>query len=224
MSGGEDRVFEASPARRRQAIDKGRGPRAPWLASAVSGLLAVVLLSIAAAPMTGEAKAWLRHSLAVSASPSVTSASDVLMPAITGALAVCLSALAAALLVHGPWIRLARPGFRRAAWIDRLRGAGLSVLLAAVTMAAGTLAAWPWLPGLARLGGRSLQDGLWAMGAFVTAVAVAALLTVMAMGLLQWRIASRRFDRMLRMTHAEARDAAREERPRAGRRTRWRLA
>lgn len=224
MSGGEDRVFEASPARRRQAIEKGRGPRAPWLASAVRGLLAVALLSIAAGPMTGEAKAWLRQSLAVSASPAVPSATDVLMPAITGALAVCLSALAAALLVHGPWIRLARPGFRRAAWVDRLRGSGLSVLLATVTLVVGALASLPWLPGVARLGGRSLHDGLWAMGAFVAAAAVAALLTVMAMGVLQWRLASRRFDRMLRMTHAEAREAAREERPRAIRRTRWRLA
>jgi flagellar biosynthesis protein FlhB len=110
------------------------------------------------------------------------------------------------------------------AWLDRLRGSGLSLLLALGAIGVGWIAAFPWLPGIARLGARSLQDGLWAVGAFVAAAAVASLLAVVAMGLLQWRLASRRFDRMLRMTHAEAREAAREERPRAIRRPRWRLA
>jgi hypothetical protein len=225
MGWGDDRVFEATPARRRQAIDRGHGPRAPWLASAVSGLLAVGLLSIAAGPVSAEARAWLRQSLVVTPTPQPVSSWDVLMPAITGALAVCLAALASSLLVHGPWIRLARPAFRRSVWLHRLRGSLSSLGLAGVSVAVGVLASLPWLPGLARLGARSLHDGLWAMGAFVSAVALASLLAIVALGLLQWRLASRRFDRMLRMTHAEAREAAKDERPRAAvTRAKWRLA
>ena len=225
IGAGEDRVFEATPARRRQAIDQGHGPRAPWLASAVSGLLAVGLLSIAAGPVSAEARAWLRQSLAVTPSPQPASASEVLLPAITGALAVCLAALASSLIIHGPWIRLARPAFRRAGWLHRLRGSASSLGLAGMVIGVGVVASLPWLPGLARLGARSLLDGLWAIGAFVAAVALASLLAIVALGLLQWRLASRRFDRMLRMTHAEAREASREERPRAAiTRARWRLA
>ena len=219
-----DRVHEATPARRRQAVEQGLGPRAPWLASAVAGLLALGLLSIAAGPVASGARVWLRHSLSVAPEPSPVSAASVLMPAIVCVLAVCLAVLAASLLVQGPWIRLAVPSrARKAGWSGILGRSVAGWVLGASVIAAGAVAAMPWLPGVARLAARGLQDGLWAAGAFAAAVAIAALLAVVAMGLLQWWLASRRFDRMLRMTRAEAREAAKDDRRRPAP-ARWRLA
>ena len=221
----DERVHEPTPARRRRALEQGNGPRASWLASAISGLVAVGLLSVAAGPVTGEAKAWMRESLAVSTGGPAVSGKDVLMPAITGALAIVLAVLIASLTVHGPRVRLqARPRSGRAGWLAHARSAAAGWGLAAVGMGGGVFAALPWLPSLASLASRALSDGLWSLGAFAAAVAIASLLAVAGMGLLQWWAASRRFERMLRMTHAEARDAAKEER-RPGRATpRWRLA
>lgn len=222
----EDRVFEATPTRRRLAVEQGQGPRMPWLASAAGGLLAVVLLSAAAGPLAGGAREWLRSSLAEVSSAEAGSVADVLRPAIACTLAVCLATLGASILVHGPWIRLAvrRRGGRRP-WASRVASDASGWMLGGVAIAAGVLASLPWLPAVSRLANRGFEDGALAVIGFVAAVGVAALLAVAVMGLLQWWMAVRRFDRMLRMTRAEAREEAKEDRaPATARRPRWRTA
>jgi len=220
----EDRIIEATPMRKQQALEAGHGPRAPWLAAAVSGLLALALLSIAAGPVAIEAKAWLQQSLQV-VTPDALSLNTLLLPAILCSCAVLIAAAVGQLLAHGGWLRIAAwQRAHRAGWFANARTAMSGWLLAIAAITGGTLAAIPWLGSLAACGERSLQEGLWLIAAFIAAAALGALIATLVLGLIQLRIASLAFDRTLRMTQAEAREANKDDAPRRAPRRRWRTA
>ena len=89
----------------------------------------------------------------------------------------------------------------------------------------GVLGVAPWLGSLGQISQRPLQEGLWALAAFVAAAALSALLATLVRGLVQLRLAGLAFDRTLRMTRGEAREAAKDDSPRRRmQRARWRLA
>lgn len=224
----DDRVIEPSEARRNRAVDEGFGPRAPWLASAVTGLVAIALLSIAAGPVSAGTRRWLRDSLEVAPVPAQASELRMaLVPAVVAALAVLLAELLGHVLAHGGWVRLA--GVRRArreALPARARRVAAGWMFAAASAVGGALVALPWIGSLPKLAERSLSDASWAVAAFVGAAAIGASLAAVALGLLQLRVAMRAFDRTLRMTRSEARREASEGSTRSRRApsARWRLA
>lgn len=225
----DERTIEASPARRLRAIDQGHGPRAPWLASAAGGLLSLGLLSVAAAPMAVEARSWLKQSMRIDAAAAAPSMRAALVPALAAVAIVLASTLLGQALAHGGWIRLApwRRGGRASA-SQRLRSALAGWLVGACALAGGVAGAVPWLGSLSQLSERPLGQAAWAVGAFVASASLGALLATAMLGFVQVRMAMRAFDRTLRMTHAEARDAARADQPASRRRPvarpRWRLA
>jgi hypothetical protein len=221
----DDRPVPPSQAIRQRAIQDGRGPRAPWLASAVSGLLALIMLSLAAAPLGAHARSWLRASITVGAADAeAPSAWSVAFPAIVAAALLLAASVGGQWMSQAPWLGLGHWRRRtRPALPMRLRAVVAGWLLAVVAVAAGTLAALPWLSAVRGLPMRDLGQACWAAAAFVGAVALVGLLVKLTLGLLQLRAAIRNFDRGLHRTHAEARADAREEsgglRLRAGR---WR--
>lgn len=222
----DDRSVEASPARRARAIEAGGGPRAPWLASAITGLLAIALLSLAAGPVAAGAKGLLRASLVADAAPiRGLEWRAALLPAVLAALAVLAAAAAGHALAHGGWTRLGpwRAG-RRAPWTARIRGAAAGWMFAIAALVGGVLGAAPWIGALPELLRRPLPDAAWAAALFVIAAALGALLAALAMGFLQLRLAMRAFDRTLRMTRSEAQREDRERGPRRAPQSRWRLA
>ena len=225
---GEDRPVEASPARRARAIEDGHGPRAPWLASAVSGLIALGLLSLAAGPVAMGAKGWLRGSLVVDGSAvSGSGWRTALLPACLSALLILGAAVAAHLLVHGGWTRLRawRPA-RRMTLATRLRSVSAGWILAASAVVGGVVAIVPWIGALPSLAHRPLGDAIWGATLFVGAAALGALLAALMLGFLQLRMALRAFDRTLRMTRSDAQreDRGGSPRMRRGPAGRWRLA
>lgn len=221
----DDRVVEATPARRRRAIERGEGPRAPWLAAAVSGLLSLALLSIAAGPVAAEAKAWIRHSLQAPEADSMPTGS-VMLPAVACALAVLVACVAGQSIAQGGLLRLgAWRAATRATWGRSVRSAMTGWVLGAAALAGGVVGVLPWIGALPQLGQRPLHEGLWAVGAFAASAALGALLAALVLGLVQLRLAGQAFDRTLRMTRAEAREAAKEDSVRQRLpRPRWRLA
>lgn len=225
---GEDRPVEASPARRARAIEDGHGPRAPWLASAVSGLIALGLLSLAAGPVAMGAKGWLRGSLAVDGS-SVAGISwrAAVLPALIATLLVLGAVAAAHALVHGGWTRMRawRPVSRMPLGA-RLRSVSAGWILASAAIVGGVVAIVPWIAALPSLVHRPFGDALWGATLFVGAAVLGALLAALVLGFLQLRLAMRAFDRTLRMTRAEAQreDRASAPRMRRGPMGRWRLA
>lgn len=213
----EERSIEASPARRARAIEEGHGPRAPWLASALTGLLALGLLSLAAGPVAAGAASWVRGSLSVQVPQAV--ASDwraVLWPAVVAALAVLAAAIGGQALAHGGWTRLGpwRRG-RRASIAARLRSASAGWLLGFVALAGGVSGALPWIGALPGIVQRPLAEAAWGATLFVVSAGLGALLAVLAMGFLQLRHAMHAFERTLRMTRSEAMREDREHAPRA---------
>ncbi len=224
----EERSIEASPARRMRAVAAGHGPRAPWLASAIAGLLALALLSAAAAPVALEAQAWLRASMRVDRLPD-GHAGEALWPAMIAAATVTVATLVANALAHGGWVRFG--GWRRGARpsvMHRAKSALAGWLLAIAALIGGLAGAAPWIGALPDLARRPLAEGAWAVGAFVGSAALGALVATALFGLLQLHAAMRAFDRTLRMTRGEAREAARDEMPaprrRAAPRLPWRFA
>lgn len=223
----EDRSIEAPPARRLRAIASGQGPRAPWLASAAGGVLALGLLSAAAAPMAVGARTWLKDSMRVDSGPALAP-SALLLPALGAAAAVIAATIAAHALAHGGWVRLGawrRPA--RVSAVRRAKSAAAGWVLGVAALAGGVAGALPWVGALPEMARRPLDEGAWAVAAFVGSASLGALLATVMLGLVQLRLAMRAFDRTLRMTHAEAREAARHDAPVARRRparSRWRLA
>lgn len=225
----DDRSVEASPARKTRAIEQGQGPRAPWLASATSGLLALALLGIAAGPMAAGSIAWLRGSLVVQPGDVESLAwSNALWPGLAGSLLVLAAVVAGQVVAQGGWVRLgAWRRARRPSPGARLASTAGGWLLAVGALAGGVIAALPWLAALPALGARTWSGGLWALVAFTGSVALGALLATLACGLLQRRVAQRRFDHALRMNPSEAREAARQDggvRRSGGGSSRWRRA
>lgn len=228
LGDGEERPVEASPARRARAIEDGHGPRAPWLASAVSGLIALGLLSLAAGPIAIGAKGWLRGSLAVDASAvSGSGWRAAVLPALIATLLILGAAAAAHVLVHGGWTRLRawRP-MPRTPLAARLRSVSAGWILAISAIVGGVVAIAPWIAALPSLVHRPLGDALWGATLFVGAAALGALLAALVLGFLQLRLAMRAFDRTLRMTRFEAQREDRASAPRMhrGPTGRWRLA
>lgn len=223
----DDRSIEAPPARRLRAIAAGHGPRAPWLASAVGGLFALGLLSAAAAPVALGARTWLASSMRLDET-SVTTPRGVLTPSVSAAALVIVATLAANAVAHGAWVRwsaLRRPS--RPSTMQRVKSAASGWILGLAALAGGAAGAFPWLAALPELARRPLSEGAWAVAAFVASAALGALTATILLGLVQLRMAMRAFDRTLRMTRAEAREAAREEAPAPRRRAvrlPWRLA
>ena len=209
----DDRPVPPSQAIRQRAIQDGRGPRAPWLASAVGGLLALAMLSLAAAPLGSHARSWLRASIAAPAAEvPPPSAWSVALPAIVAAGVVLAASVGGQWMAQAPWLQVGRWRRRtRPATPARLRTVVAGWLLAGVAVAAGTVAAIPWLPAVRGLPMRDLSQAWWSAAAFVGAVALVGLLVMLASGLLQLRAAIRDFDRTLHRTQAEARADAREE-------------
>ena len=229
LADGEDRSIEASPARRLRAIESGQGPRAPWMASVAGGLLALGLLSVAAAPLALGARGWLRDALRVQTTGDGLSPRGTLVPALVAVALVLTASIVGHALAHGGWVRVGawrRPGKTPA--LQRIRAALGGWLLALAALAGGLVGASPWVASLTELSRRPLEDGLWALAAFVASAALGALLGAAAIALAQMRLAMRAFDRTLRMTRAEAREAAREDLPASRRgpttRSRWRFA
>lgn len=221
----DDRVIEPTPARRQRAIERGEGPRAPWLAAAVSGLLALGLLSVAAGPVAIETKAWIRQSLQVQDAPAM-SGSSLLLPAVSCAALVLVAAMLGHVIARGGSVRVRawRRG-TRPAWSQTAVSSMGGWVLGVAALVGGVLGAAPWLGSLGQIGQRPLQEGLSALACFVAAAALGALLAALAMGLVQLRLAGLAFDRTLRMTRGEAREAAKDESPRRRlQRARWRLA
>ena len=221
----DDRVIEPTPARRQRAIERGEGPRAPWLAAALSGLLALGLLSVAAGPVAMETKAWIRQSLQVQDAPAMTG-SAVLLPAVSCAAVVLVAAMLGQVAARGGWIRMRawRRG-RRAAWGETAVASMGGWVLAVAALVGGVAGVAPWFGALARISERPLQEGLWALASFVAAAALGALLATLVMGLVQLRMAGLAFDRTLRMTRGEAREAMKDDAPRRRlQRAPWRLA
>lgn len=224
----DDRSVEAPPARRLRAIASGNGPRAPWLASAVGGLLALGLLSVAAAPVAIEAKSWLKSSMRVD-EPSALTPRGVLLPAMAAAAAVVVATAVAHALAHGGWVKLgARRRRGQVPALQRAKSAAGGWMLGVAALVGGVTGSFPWLSALPELARRPLSEGAWAVAAFVGSATLGALLATVLLGMLQLRLAMRAFDRTLRMTHAEAREAAREEasatRRRPAARLPWRVA
>jgi flagellar biosynthesis protein FlhB len=228
LGDGEERPVEASPARRARAIEAGNGPRAPWLASAVSGLIALGLLSLAAGPIAMGARGWLRASLAVDGTPvSASGWRATVLPAL-GATALILVAVALShALVHGGWTRLRawRPASRTPLAL-RLRSVSAGWILAASAVVGGAVAIVPWIGALPSLVHRPFTDAIWGATLFVGAAALGALLAALMLGFLQLRLALRAFDRTLRMTRSDAQreDRGSSPRMRRGSAGRWRLA
>lgn len=221
----DDRVIEPTPARRQRALDRGDGPRAPWLASALSGLLALGLLSVAAGPVAIETKAWIRQSLQVQDAPAMTG-SALMLPAVSCATLVLVSAMLGHVVARGGWIRVRawRRG-TRPAWSETAASSIGGWVLGIAALVGGVVGAAPWLGSLGQIGQRPLQEGLWALASFVAAAALGALLATLVMGLVQLRLAGLAFDRTLRMTRGEAREATKDDAPRRRmQRARWRLA
>lgn len=209
----DERSVEASAARVARAVEQGQGPRAPWLAAACSGLLALVVLGVAAGPLAAGAMSWLRAALQGSLTQEAPLAwSAVLWPALVGPLSVLVAVAGGHGLAHGGWVKLAswRRG-RRPTLAARLRSVTGGWLLALAAVLGGGLAALPWLSSLTALGGRSWPGALWALGAFAVSVALGALGATAVCGLVQRRAARVAFERSMRMTPAEAREAARQE-------------
>ena len=114
---------------------------------------------------------------------------------------------------------------RRAAWSETTASSIGGWVLGLAALLGGVLGAAPWLGSLGQISQRPLQEGLWALAAFVAAAALSALLATLVMGLVQLRLAGLAFDRTLRMTRGEAREAAKDDSPRRRmQRARWRLA
>jgi flagellar biosynthesis protein FlhB len=228
LGDGEERPVEASPARRARAIEAGNGPRAPWLASAVSGLIALGLLSLAAGPIAMGARGWLRASLAVDGTPvSASGWRATVLPAL-GVTALILVAVALShALVHGGWTRLRawRPA-PRTPFALRVRAVSASWILALSGLVGGIVAIIPWIGSLPSLVQRPFGDAIWGATLFVGAAALGALVAALVLGLLQLRLAMRAFDQTLRMTRSEAQrdDRASAPRMRRGPAGRWRLA
>ncbi|MFM1829689.1 MAG: hypothetical protein RLZZ558_29 [Planctomycetota bacterium] len=221
----DDRPVPPSQAIRQRAIQDGRGPRAPWLASAISGLLALTLLSLASAPLGSHARSWLRASIGASAADTGwPSAWSVILPAVVAAALLLAASVGGQWMAQASWLRLGHSRRRtRPALPARFRAVVAGWLLAAVAVTAGTLVATPWLPAVRGLPMRDPGQALWAAASFVGTVALAGLLVMLAMGMLQLRAAMREFDRTLHRTHAEARSDAREESGGLGARPgRWR--
>jgi len=228
LGDGDERPVEASPARRSRAIEEGDGPRAPWLASAVSGLIALGLLSLAAGPIAMGAKGWLRASLAVDGVPvSGSGWRTAVLPALIASAIVLAAVALAHALVHGGWTRLRawRPAPRMPLG-TRVRTVSAGWILAVSALLGGVVAIVPWLGALPSLVQRPLGDAIWGAALFAGAAALGALLAALVLGFLQLRLAMRAFDRTLRMTRSEAQ---RDDQPAASRMRRaplgrWRLA
>lgn len=223
-----ERTMEASPARVARAIEEGHGPRAPWLASSLGGLLALGILAVAAGPLAAAALGWLRAAL--TADVRQAAAMDwagVLWPTLVGPLVASVAVAGGHALAHagwvrlGPWKRARRPGIA-----VRLRAVVGGWTMAAAALAGGVAAGLPWLPFVPGLVARPWPGSLWALGSFAVSVALGALLATGACGLAQRRLSRLAFERSMRMTPSEAREAARQEgsvrRP-APRSSRWRL-
>lgn len=223
---GDDRSIEATPSRRGRAVDAGAGPRAPWLASAASGLVALGLLSVAAGPVAVGAGEWLKGSLGVAASEPEADLRLALTPALAASVVVGLAVVVGNALAHGGWIRFGawrRGG--RTPLASRIRAVVAGWSLGGVALAGGIAGALPWVASIPTLLARPVADAAWAAMAFAASCALGALLAMLVMGMIQLRLALRAFDRMLRMTRTEARDEERSSRGRVRRGPAgWRLA
>jgi flagellar biosynthesis protein FlhB len=213
MSGdAADRVHPPSPARREQHVARGRGPRAAWLASLLGAIIFAVMAAAAMPACIRSLQSMMRRLL----DPAPTgSPLDLLTDALSLPLWLTAGTLAAAVLAHaaahGAWIRMGPWRTRPRSSIASRLGPWLAALMAALAAtAAGLACAWPWFTRIASWSDASLNAVAWSsLGVIASASLGAAAILAPAALLQKWR-ARGAFEAGIRLTRAEAKEAARE--------------
>ena len=207
-----ERIHPPSPSKREQVVSQGHGPRASWLASFL-GIVFFVALASLAMPL------WIRSLVEMTRDlfqlASTHAPMQIWIDVITPALWLVIIALLAALLghasAHGTWIRIGSWKMRpRSSVFQRIQSIFAGVFVAIVTMATSLAFAWPWLKNISTWSSDSLSNVVWSVLGMIAMTTLGAAITLCAASLIQRFKARNTFESSIRLTSAEAREAARE--------------
>lgn len=213
MSGeSAERIHPPSPSKRDQVVSQGHGPRASWLASFLGIVFFIALASLAVPLWIGSLVAMTRD---LFQQTSTTSLAQLWTAAITPTLWMVAIALLGALLghacAHGTWIRMGTWKMRPRSFIfQRFPSVFAAVCVAIATMATSLAFAWPWLKNMSTWSSDSLSNVVWSVLGMIAMTSLGAAITLCVASILQRVKARNTFESRIRLTRAEAREAARE--------------
>ena len=207
-----ERIHPPSPSKREQVVSEGHGPRASWLASFL-GIVFFIALASVVAPM------WIAS--LVSTTKKIFSLAPTQQPAqlftdaITPALWIVVVALVGAILAHivshGAWIRMGPWKMRqRTTIVGRFLQVIAGVFVAIATMGVSLTFALPWLKNISNWSSGSLTEVVWSSLGMIGMTALGAAITLLIASIMQRFKARNAFESSIRMTRAQAREAARE--------------
>lgn len=207
-----ERVHPPSPSKREQVVSQGHGPRASWLASFL-GIVFFIVLACVAMPL------WIgslvRMARDLFEQTSISSPTQLWIAAITPTLWMVAIALLGALLghacAHGTWIRMGTWKMRpRSSFFQRIPSVFAGVCVAMITMATSLAFAWPWLKNISTWSSDSLTNVVWSVLGMIAMTNLGAALTLCVASIMQRLRTRNTFESRIRLTSAEAREAARE--------------
>ncbi len=207
-----ERVHAPSPSKREQVVSQGYGPRASWLASFLGIVFFIGLASLAAPLWIGSLVQMARDLFQLTATQSPI---QYWSAAITPTLWLVAMALLAAVLghacAHGTWLRLGGWKLRpRSSVLQRIPSVFAGVIAAVATMAASLAFAWPWLKNISTWSSDSLVNVVWSVLAMIGLTTLGAAMTLCLAAFMQRLKARHAFEVGIRLTSAQAREAARE--------------
>ncbi|MCE9618738.1 MAG: EscU/YscU/HrcU family type III secretion system export apparatus switch protein [Planctomycetes bacterium] len=207
-----ERIHPPTLSKREHVLAQGHGPRAVWLASFL-GIMFFGAITAVAAPMQIRSLLAMARRLFL-LTPSDKSAS-LLAEAIEPALWLVAFAFLAALLAHAAshwaWIRMGPWKMRpRTSILSRIGPVFAGLVTAVATLAASLAFAWPWLANISNWSRGSLSSVLGSALGMIGMTALGAAIVLFAASLLQRFKARSTFEAGIRLTRAEAKEAARE--------------
>ena len=207
-----ERVHPPSPSKREQVVAEGHGPRASWLASFLGIVFFIALASVIAPMWIGSLVGTTKKIflLAPTQQPA-----QLFIDAITPALWIVVVALVGAILAHivshGAWIRMGPWKMRQRRTIVRgFLQVFAGVFVAIATMGVSLAFAWPWLKNISSWSSGSLTDVVWSALGMIGMTMLGAAITLFIACIAQRFKARNAFESSIRLTPAQAREAARE--------------
>ena len=207
-----ERIHPPSPSKREQVVSQGHGPRATWLASFLGIVFFIALASVAMPLWIGSLVRMTRDLFQQTSTSSPTQLwSAVITPTLWMVTIALLSALLGHACAHGTWIRMGTWKMRpRSSIFQRIPSVFAGVLVAIATLATSLAFAWPWLKNSSTWSSDSLSNVVWSVLGMIAMTTLGAAITLCAASIMQRVKARNAFESRIRLTSAEAREAARE--------------